>query len=169
MAFVTPTNVTVGTVLTASRYNADVTDNMTELAPFFSAWTSFTPTLTASSGGLNLGSTATQTGAYLKVGRVMFWRAEWVANGSGIAAGTGEYQFTIPGSFLAAAPTAANVGNGTVFGGSGNYSSCAARVSSTSVIRFYGAETPTAYVGSGSFGAASGWFMRCSGIIETTT
>ena len=67
MAFVTPTDVTVGSVLTASRYNSDVVENMTELAPFFSAWTSWTPVVTQ---GVNPTFTNTRS-RYIKVGRLV--------------------------------------------------------------------------------------------------
>ena len=62
MAWVTPTNVATGDVLTASTWNQDIVSNAAELAPFFGAWTSYTPTLT--------NCTAPVTRAkYLKVGR----------------------------------------------------------------------------------------------------
>jgi len=69
MAFITPTNVATGDVLTATRYNADTVANMTEMAPFFGTWTSWTPTL---SGGFSNGN-ATTVGRYLKVGKMVFY------------------------------------------------------------------------------------------------
>ena len=59
MAFTNPTSVSVGSVLTASRYNEDVVGNWNM---FGAAWTSYTPTLT--------NCTAPITRAkYLKIGR----------------------------------------------------------------------------------------------------
>lgn len=67
MAWVSPTNVATGDVLTASTWNQDVVANATELAPFFSAWTSWTPTMTQT-GALTFTVTAAK---YLKVGRLV--------------------------------------------------------------------------------------------------
>ena len=56
----------------------------------------FTPTLTASGGNPTLGSGATQTGYYTRVGdRVDFSLAVWVAT-SGYSAGTGTYEIALP-------------------------------------------------------------------------
>jgi len=71
MAFVTPTNVTVGSVLTASKYNADVTENMTQLAPLFAAWTAYTPVWT----NLTVGN-ATNTGRYSQVGKWVVYQGQ---------------------------------------------------------------------------------------------
>lgn len=170
MAWSTLTARSAGDAILASDQNITA-DNFAELAPFFSAWTTFTPTLSSSTGGLNLGTTATQTGAYLKVGRLVIWRAEWIAGGSGIAAGnpSGEYQFTLPGSITAAGPTNTVIGSGVVWGGSGNYGNATARASTSSVIRFFGDATPNQFIGQGSYGAASGWFIRIFGAFEATS
>lgn len=67
MAWSIGSNVTAGSVLTASRYNQDVIANLTELAPFMSAFTSWTPTLKQT-------TTPTQTNVrsrYLKVGKLL--------------------------------------------------------------------------------------------------
>jgi hypothetical protein len=59
-------------VLTASFWNTQVRDQFTELAPFFAAWTSWTPSLSV---GFSNGN-ATRTGKYLKIGRfVAFYGA----------------------------------------------------------------------------------------------
>ena len=43
MAWTTPGTAVAGDVLTAAFWNQQVRDNSLELAPFFSAWTSYTP------------------------------------------------------------------------------------------------------------------------------
>jgi hypothetical protein len=67
MAFDNLTDVTVGSVLTASRYNEDVVDNMTELAPFFGAWTSWTPTV-SQTGARTI---TNQQSRFLQVGKLV--------------------------------------------------------------------------------------------------
>jgi hypothetical protein len=86
MAFVTPTDVTVGSVLTASRYNADVVENMTAIG---GAWTAYTPTWT----NLTVGS-ATQEHAYVAAGKLHVVRIEIALNGSTLS---GQPEFTLPG------------------------------------------------------------------------
>jgi hypothetical protein len=99
MAFVTPTDVTVGSVLTASRYNADVVANMTELAPFFSAFTSWTPTLTQTVAV----TTTNFDSKYVKVGRLVIASFSLIATASGTNGGTVVVGF---GSGATALPTA---------------------------------------------------------------
>ena len=96
MAFVTPTNVTVGSVLTASRSNADVTENMTELAPFFAAWQSYTPALTASTTNPTLGTGGGTTGAYLEVGKLIVGWFNITFGTAGTNAGSGVYTVSLP-------------------------------------------------------------------------
>ena len=87
MPWVTPTTVSTGDVLTASRYNADVQGNLTELAPFFSAWTSWTPAMTQT-GTLTFTTTSAR---YLRIGRFV------VANFNltGFSGGTNGAQITM--------------------------------------------------------------------------
>lgn len=75
MPFANPTSVTAGSVLTASRYNADVVGNWNTFAD---AWTSWTPTVDASSGWK---PTLTNTGSrYLKIGRLVLFYATFTIN-----------------------------------------------------------------------------------------
>jgi hypothetical protein len=53
-------------VLTAAFWNANVRDNSNELAPFFSAWTAYTPSITNISVG-----NGTHNSRYLKIGRLV--------------------------------------------------------------------------------------------------
>jgi hypothetical protein len=106
MAFVTPTDVTVGSVLTASRYNADVTENMTQLAPFFSAWTSWTPTLTQP-GAI----TKTVSGAhYVQIGKLVI--ANFFLSVTGTGTGNNNIAVGLP---VTAARTNLTLGSGSLF------------------------------------------------------
>ena len=65
MAWTTPGTAVAGEVLTAAFWNQQVRDNSLELAPFFSAWTSYTPVVEQVSA-----RTATiQNARYLIVGK----------------------------------------------------------------------------------------------------
>lgn len=61
-----------------------------------SGWTSWTPSVVATGGGLNLGSTPTLMGAYTRIGKTVHWRVMIQSGGSGVAAGTGVYEVTFP-------------------------------------------------------------------------
>jgi hypothetical protein len=90
MAFVTPTNVTVGSVLTASRYNENVVDNMTALAPFFGAWTDYSPTWAQS-------ATITHTknhARFLQIGKLVMVSVRLTASSGGTA--TNVVSVTVP-------------------------------------------------------------------------
>jgi len=63
MAWVDPTNVATGDVLTASKWNQDVVANWQAVG---GAWTAYTPTWT----NLTVGN-ATQDSRYIKVGRLV--------------------------------------------------------------------------------------------------
>lgn len=66
MAFVTPTDVATGEVLTASRYNQDVVANFAAIG---GPWTAYTPTWT----NLTVGN-ATQASAYINAGKLYIVR-----------------------------------------------------------------------------------------------
>ena len=73
-----------GSVLTASFWNEQVRDNMVELAPFFAAWTSHTPTVTASSGTF---TTVSIESRYLRVGKMVIWQGNVTITTAGTASG----------------------------------------------------------------------------------
>ena len=68
MAWTTPGTATAGEVLTAAFWNANVRDNSLELAPFFAAWTSYTPSWT----NLTVGN-AVVTARYFQIGKSVFY------------------------------------------------------------------------------------------------
>jgi hypothetical protein len=85
MPWVTPTTVSTGDVLTATRYNADVQANLTELAPFFSAFTAITPTWT----NLTIGN-GTTAAYHMKIGRFVYYAGflSWGSTTSATASST---------------------------------------------------------------------------------
>jgi hypothetical protein len=105
MAWTTPGTATAGEVLTASFWNTQVRDQFTELAPFMTAWTSYTPTL----GGFTLGN-GTLTGAYLKVGRMVMVRVKFIF---GSTSGTANFM-TISLPSVAAAANQSEIFGGNV-------------------------------------------------------
>jgi hypothetical protein len=81
MAFITPGTVVAGDVLTAARYNQDVVANGTELAPFFAAWTTWTPAIVQSGA-----RTVTVTHArYLEIGKMVIAKANLTITQTGSA------------------------------------------------------------------------------------
>jgi hypothetical protein len=90
MAFTTPGTAVAGDVLTAAFWNSNVRDNLDDhetrlnvLAPFSSAWTSYTPTM---GGGWLLGN-ATTDAKYLKVGKFVAFAGQ-ITVGSTTTKGT---------------------------------------------------------------------------------
>ena len=67
MAWTTPGTAVAGDVLTAAFWNSNVRDNSLELAPFFSAWTDFSPTF---SQGATITYTKRRT-RYLQIGKLV--------------------------------------------------------------------------------------------------
>lgn len=84
MAWTTPGTAVAGAVLEADFWNSNVRDNLSELAPFFAAWTSYTPTITAASG---TPTTVSATGRYLKIGRLVLFSTQVTVTTVGTAAG----------------------------------------------------------------------------------
>jgi hypothetical protein len=82
MAWTTPGTATAGEVLTAAFWNTQVRDNSNELAPFFAAWTSFTPTLTNVTVGNGV-----HDSAYLKIGRLIIIRYSFTLGSTSSVAG----------------------------------------------------------------------------------
>ena len=68
MAYVAPTIRSVGDAVTAADYNIMAND-VIETAPFFSGWTTYTPTLTSATGSPTLA--AVLAARYCKIGRVV--------------------------------------------------------------------------------------------------
>lgn len=86
---------------THSAMHADMNDAMeaVQAALGVAAWQTYTPTIT----GPNIGSTGTRLGRYKVIGKVLIGTADIVFNGSGIAAGSGNYTITLPATAAASA------------------------------------------------------------------
>jgi hypothetical protein len=85
MAWVTPTNVATGDVLTAATWNQDVVANAAAVAPFFGAWTTFTPQLRT--GTTNRTSTVNYA-RYVQVGKLVIVQVSVAATAAGGASET---------------------------------------------------------------------------------
>ena len=79
MAWTTPGTATAGDVLTASFWNTQVRDNMIELAPFMTTFTSWTPTI-AQNGTRTITNTNSK---YVKIGRFVFGRVNVTITNAG--------------------------------------------------------------------------------------
>jgi hypothetical protein len=90
MAWTSPGTVSTGDVLTASKWNADVVDNMAAIGD---ARTSYTPTLTNVAVGT--GGNAETTGKYVKAGRLVVFRVKLVLGTSG-ASVSGKIGISLP-------------------------------------------------------------------------
>lgn len=149
MAWSIGSDVTAGSVLTASRYNQDVIANLTELAPFFSAWTSWAGTLQVFQAA---NRTSTNTYAkYLQVGKLVIVSASITITATGSAGS----RIEVRGLPVAAATNAPINGSGYyVDAGTAGYQ-VAAQVLTTTSIGF--AYDTVALIGqSPSFATANG-------------
>lgn len=61
-----------------------------------SAWTTYTPVLTATSSNPNMGSTATRQGRYIRYGRMVTVEVSLRFGGTGVSAGNGFYEVSLP-------------------------------------------------------------------------
>ncbi|MFF9625453.1 hypothetical protein [Streptomyces griseosporeus] len=93
----TPRTWVVGEVVSAATMNAEIRDQFNS---FFSAWTSYTPTWTASTNPA-IGN-GVIVGRYMKIGRIVIGHINITA-GSTTTFGSGAYNFSLPA-------TAANAG-----------------------------------------------------------
>lgn len=82
-------------VLAVYNGSSWVTVGDTDFTPF-SSWTSYTPSLTASTTNPNLGSTGSTSGAYMQIGKMVYGRAKFTFGGTGISAGSGVYYLSLP-------------------------------------------------------------------------
>jgi hypothetical protein len=81
MPWTSPSTWVAGAILTASQLNTQLRDNMTELAPFFAAWTSWTPVVSQSA---NVSITNNRS-RYIKVGRLVIATFDVSCTSSGTA------------------------------------------------------------------------------------
>lgn len=108
MAWITPTTVSTGDVLTASRYNADVQANLTELAPLFAAWTTHSPVTVTQTNAI---TTTANYSKYVKIGRLVVWNFK-LTYSSGTGANTA---LTVTLPFSSASSESRSIGSGGFF------------------------------------------------------
>ena len=84
MAYVTPSTVTAGDAVTAAAWNV-VAGDIIETAPFFSGWTTYTPTLTSATGSPT--TAAVVDARYCKIGRVVILSFRFSVTTVGTAGG----------------------------------------------------------------------------------
>jgi hypothetical protein len=89
MAWTTPGTAVANNGLTAAFWNSNVRDNSLELAPFFAAWTTWTPSLT----GITTGN-GTVTAKYLQIGKMVQFRFKFQLGST--SAITGGPTITLP-------------------------------------------------------------------------
>ena len=114
MAWINPTTVATGDVLTAAKWNQDVVENWQAVG---GAWTSWTPALTATTTNPNIGTTGTALGHNVQTGKLVRFNAVIGTAGSGIAGGTGDYRLSLPVAAKASGSALVIVGNGYAFDG----------------------------------------------------
>jgi len=112
---------------------SDVDGKLDSSVGNFGSWTSYTPTLTATTTNPNLGSTGTATGHYTQIGKLVVANFKVTFSGTGIDGGSGTYRIAAP----VTAATFMNdagllIGTGRINNGSGFI--CAFRFASTAVI-----------------------------------
>lgn len=94
MPYTAPLTVSASDTITAELWNTAIRDNWLQLA---TAWDdTYSPTLTASGGNPNLGSTGTASGAAKIIGKTCDWRAVFVWSGTGVSAGSGYWVVSLP-------------------------------------------------------------------------
>lgn len=158
MAWSVGANVSTGDVLTASRYNQDVIENLNLVG---GAWTSWTPALTASSNP-NLGSTGSVAGHYIQTGKTVRFNAVLGASGTGIAAGTGDYRLSLPVAAKNSGSGLVVVANGYVFDGTFYIVACDRPTTTTMrIIASSGSQLSATHRQ-----VVSGWTLSVTGIYE---
>ena len=103
MPFTNPSDVSVGSVLTASRYNSDVVGNWNL---FGGAWTDYTPTLSQGASS-NIAKTLGYS-KFLKIGRFVIYAAHMTATASGSAGSN--VTLTLPATAATSVAVAIGIG-----------------------------------------------------------
>jgi len=143
-------NVTAGTVLTASRYNQDVIENLNVIG---GAWTSFTPSWT------NVTLTgSTNEGAYLAAGKLYIVRVKLTFGAS--TAFTGAPTLTLPNSASLKSVYGTSFQLGTVLmvdasAGTFFYGGVHAPGSGATSVRFFSMNAAVTYLQAGSWDATN--------------
>lgn len=109
----TAATAVAGTTVTAAFWNTEVRDAVNGIQ---SIWATYTPALTATTTNPTLGTGSTIAGTYQQMGKWIVGTAEIVFGTSGVAAGSGNYNISLPVAQVAGAATAGRlVGSGAYF------------------------------------------------------
>lgn len=121
VANIDASQITSGTLATARVPDLDaakITTGVLNPARVGGAWAAYTPTLTASTTNPNLGTAQSVVAAFTRVGKTVHWRAVLQSGGTGISAGSGTYNLTLPVAIRAGLPFPI-VGSGWMYGNGG--------------------------------------------------
>ena len=161
MTWTAPSTASVGGAVTAALWNSDVRDNMTELAPFFAAWTSYTPVIKQ---GVTLTKTVTYA-KYVQIGKIVWGNIRLGITSAGTAGQ--QIRVELP-TAMAAVSLGVCMGNGMYWNGSQVYTLAALAGNDGQFVNF------DTQGGAGGFGsnpgitAASGHFITFTFNYETT-
>lgn len=121
MAWTAPRTYAVGELLTASMMNTFQRDNFDATLPYGTTWQTYTPQLTATTTNPTLGSGSVQQGTYYRVGKLVAVHVFIKFGTSGVSAGSGTYEVSLPVSMdltnittLAVPAGASAVGSGHI-------------------------------------------------------
>lgn len=84
------------TTIDATVMAAETTAHFNELQPYFGAWSSWTPALTAVTTNPTLGTASSTVGRYIKVGKTIIGWGRITFGTSGTNAGSGTYKLSLP-------------------------------------------------------------------------
>lgn len=88
----TPRTWVTGETVTAAELNTEIRDALTGIQ---AAWTSYVPTLTASTTNPTLGTGGSATGSYIQWGKTIIGQGR-ILFGSTMTAGSGTYKIALP-------------------------------------------------------------------------
>ncbi len=161
MAWTSPNTVATGDAVTASMYNTYVRDNSNELAPFFAAWTSYTPVIKQ---GVTLTKTTTYA-KYVQIGKFVWGNIRLAITSAGTAGQ--QVRVELPTAMVGAG-SGLCLGNGMYWNGSQVYTVVAMGANDGQFVNF------DTQGGAGGFGvnpaitAANGHFITFTFHYEVT-
>lgn len=106
MAFSIPSIVATGDIVTAAFLNQLVAN----WAVVGGEWTVYTPTLTADTGTVSVGSGGSVAGAYIQLGKLVICRFSVLWGSTGMSVGTGSLHFGLPATSKATATNLVQTG-----------------------------------------------------------
>jgi hypothetical protein len=142
----TPRTWLAGEVVTGAEMNSEIRDPWSSIQ---SAWTAYTPVLTAPTTNPTLGTGATSLGTYMQIGKLIIGSFDISFGTSGFVAGSGVYEVSLP----VAAP-AGGAGAGTN-AGSGEYVDASPLTTYPVVLSFQSTTTVRFHYNGGTTGVSA--------------